>query len=834
MSRSPQPSWHRVGAALLVLALLSLTLTCSVTSLRWIDKSFPGFMVVAHGVIASASLPHWPVAQHSGIYQHLVLAVNDQPVTTAEEIYGMVGQFPPGTLLTYTLRKDGHVSQVVLPSLIFTRVDYVLLFVAYLFNGVAIALIGIIVWLLKPRSPASQALCFTGVMAGVFCVTGTDLYSPHWFFRLHVSAEALFPAGLLHLALVFPVNRLPRGRSFLIGLPYLVSLGLGLAYHLWLYHADGYSLLHSLCMLYAGMAGLTFLGKIIWDYTTTDSPLTLQRLRVILLAFLTGYGFPAFVMLSAGLTGGAVPVNYAAFTGPVFPLGLGYAIVKHDLFDIDALLKRWTYYLMFTASLAVLYVGVLAFLNLSFSSSEVARSPYFPLLFAVLAVLLLNPFRAYLQNSIDLFFHRVRYNPKSVLEETSAAFASTLHQEDIFTLLWRTLRNTVGVTSGAIFLGNAEKTFYLPVSSSGREERRRLAVDAPLIRAVQRQRRILSLYDLEDEGTRSPENDDIQQGFYRLSARLLVPFLLKGELLGFLALGQKEAGTFFSADDRDFLIALANQSALSIANAFAYEEIRELNSNLENKVRQVQESEQEAEQSRAQLRRLSARLIHLQEKERERISRELHDHLGQILTAASMDIRWAQSHTAAGPETTERLEEAAHLVQAAIRATRQMSLSLRPETLSGSGLEVVLKQCAVEFERRSGLPVTFRSQYANGHLPSATMTNVYRIVQEALTNIARHAEATEVVISLESTADTLHVSVVDNGIGFTATTRSDPHALGLVGMQERATLLAGSLEVQSTPGAGVAVRLVVPLTAEAPDNPGTEEEEPYDYRAYSR
>ena len=238
-------------------------------------------------------------------------------------------------------------------------------------------------------------------------------------------------------------------------------------------------------MLYAGTAGLTFLGKIIWDYATTDSPLALQRLRVILLAFLTGYAFPAFVMLSSGITGGTVPVNYAAFTGPVFPLGLGYAIMKHDLFEIDALLKRWTYYLMFTASLAALYVGVLALLNLSFSSSEVARTPYFPLLFALLAVFLLNPLKAHLQNSIDFLFYRVRYNPKSVLEETSAAFASTLHQEEICALLWRMLRNTVGVTSGGIFLRTLEKTGYGPVSTSGGQEYHWLAVDDPLIRTVQ-------------------------------------------------------------------------------------------------------------------------------------------------------------------------------------------------------------------------------------------------------------------------------------------------------------------------------------------------------------
>ena len=224
MRRLAQPSWHRQGAALLILVLFSITLTCTVTSLRWINKSFPGFVVIANRVIASASLPHWPVAHHGGIYQHVVLAVDDHPVNAAEELYRIVRQFPPGTPLTYTLEKDGRVSRVTLPSLIFTRKDYVLLFVAYLFNGVAIALIGISVWLLKPRSPASQALCLTGVVVGIFCVTGTDLYFPHWFFRLHVSAEALFPAGLVHLALVFPVNRLRSGTSFIVGLPYLVSV----------------------------------------------------------------------------------------------------------------------------------------------------------------------------------------------------------------------------------------------------------------------------------------------------------------------------------------------------------------------------------------------------------------------------------------------------------------------------------------------------------------------------------------------------------------------------------------------------------------------------------
>jgi len=231
-------------------------------------------------------------------------------------------------------------------------------------------------------------------------------------------------------------------------------------------------------------------------------------------------------------------------------------------------------------------------------------------------------------------------------------------------------------------------------------------------------------------------------------------------------------------------------------------------------LKKVRETEKVVE-SRAQLRRLSAHLLRFQEEERERISRELHDQLGQLLTAIGMDVDWVQNHY---PENLtpvrERLEEAAHLVQQAIEATRELCATLRPEGLDGPGLEAALRKYIAEFERRSELSIRFSSHLSLRDIPPGTATNIYRIVQEALNNVVRHAQATKVSVDLQHTEQGLIVSVVDNGKGFESAKVSDPQALGLVGMQERAQLVGGSLEVHSTPGTGTCVSLQVPLTAQ--------------------
>ena len=233
-------------------------------------------------------------------------------------------------------------------------------------------------------------------------------------------------------------------------------------------------------------------------------------------------------------------------------------------------------------------------------------------------------------------------------------------------------------------------------------------------------------------------------------------------------------------------------------------------------LKKVRTAEQAMTDAHAQLRRLSARLLHVQEKEQERISRELHDHLGQLLTAIGMNLDWVLHRCPGDPHPVHhRLQETRTLIQDVILATRELSATLRPGALRGLGLEGAVQTYLEEFKRRSGLPVRFSSTLHDRHVPAETATNIYRIVQEALTNVSRYAEATEVSVTLNYSRSQLTITVADNGKGFEVTQVTDSHAVGLIGMQERAQLLGGQFEIRSLPGTGTTVQVAVPLAGEA-------------------
>lgn len=593
---------------------------------------------MANGVIASVSLPYWSSAQFHSIYQHAVTAINNQPIHDSQEFYATVRQLPPDSPITYTIEKDGSVSQVTLPSQIFTREDYVLLFVPYILSGLALALIGIIVWFVSPRTPASQALLSGGLAGGLFAITGADLYSPSWFFRLHVLGEAMFPAGMLiHLALVFPTDRLRRFRRPLLALPYVVAFLLVVAYEWHLYNPSAYSAIHNLCMVHVGLGGLILFGAVVWDYFTTHSHLIRQRVRVLLLGFLGGYTLPGSVMLASGLTGGEVAVNYAGFTVFLFPLSIGYAIVKHDLFEIDALLKRGVFYLTLTATLTLGYVALLALLNWTLHPSTFTQSAIFPLLFTLAVVFFLNPLKEYLQRGVDRVFFRIRYDPKKQLEETSAILASTLQLDDILSHLWNTIQTALGVRHGQLLLLQPTQEYYASIHPAS-EQHILLPAAHPMIQEL-RQRRALSSYDLEARPLSTDVQDSIRHQLHQLNAQLVIPFALKGDIIGLMTLGAKESGTFFTADDIDFLCALANQGALSISNARAYQAIQEFNADLERKVdERTQELAQTNAELQASLRQLEQAYRDLQRSQENLVRAEKMAALGRLTAGIAHEM----------------------------------------------------------------------------------------------------------------------------------------------------------------------------------------------------
>jgi two-component system, NarL family, sensor histidine kinase UhpB len=235
-------------------------------------------------------------------------------------------------------------------------------------------------------------------------------------------------------------------------------------------------------------------------------------------------------------------------------------------------------------------------------------------------------------------------------------------------------------------------------------------------------------------------------------------------------------------------------------------------------------AEEKLDRSRRQLRSLSARLQHLREEERTRIAREIHDELGQTLTGLKMDLRWAERRLAkdgnpALHPVVDRLLEAGELVDTTIASVQRISAELRPSLLEDLGLAAALKQEAQRFQERSNIVCAVQAGDLPFALSLARATAVFRIFQEALTNVARHSGATRVEVELGPKEGQLMLSVADNGKGIQPSDLDDPKSLGLLGMRERAEMLGGEISFQPGGAGGTLVSLRLPPDAKAPSAP---------------
>lgn len=219
----------------------------------------------------------------------------------------------------------------------------------------------------------------------------------------------------------------------------------------------------------------------------------------------------------------------------------------------------------------------------------------------------------------------------------------------------------------------------------------------------------------------------------------------------------------------------------------------------------------ELKKAQEQLRLLSGSIMAGQEKERTAIARELHDELGQILTAMRMDAVWLSERLKGqDDQATARALTMCNLIDKTIDEVRGLAIRLRPGMLDDFGLIDALDWFTKDFTKRTGITCKF-SQRNMIEVDDLVATAAYRITQEALTNVARHSFATQVRISLEAKDALLTLTVKDNGRGFKLQELEDSHSLGLAGMRERAALVGGNLELQSRPGKGTRIYFRLPL-----------------------
>ncbi len=291
-------------------------------------------------------------------------------------------------------------------------------------------------------------------------------------------------------------------------------------------------------------------------------------------------------------------------------------------------------------------------------------------------------------------------------------------------------------------------------------------------------------------------HDDHLEFLRLLSPRsvIITPLIAQSRLLGIMVCAYADSGRQYEPSDLDLFKDLAGRAAVTLDNARLYQQLAERERRLQD---------------------LVERLLAAQEEERRRVAYEVHDGLAQVAASAHQHLQaFAGYHRPRSSAARQQLERALNLAQRTVREARIVVANLRPTALDDFGLAAALK-LDVETLRREGWEIDYCQEFGGERLPAPVETALFRMAQEALNNVRKHAGTTEVTIVLERSAGTVRLEVRDSGRGF------DPKGVpnhggadervGLVGMRERITLLGGQFTIESAPGAGTRVMAAVPL-----------------------
>ena len=260
-----------------------------------------------------------------------------------------------------------------------------------------------------------------------------------------------------------------------------------------------------------------------------------------------------------------------------------------------------------------------------------------------------------------------------------------------------------------------------------------------------------------------------------------------------------------------FIFILSVALVLSFRFSKMFKLVESQRKDLQVEIKERKRTEVELKKSREQLRELSARLNTALEEERALISREIHDELGQILSTLNMDITWLENHFPAKKELFQKTKSMSDLIGETIRKVQKISQNLRPSIIDNLGLYTAIDWHLKEFQEQSGIECRLDIQSKSILPGDAIAVSIFRIFQESLTNIARHAGATEVNVLIKENAGTLIMEIKDNGKGITEKEINDPKSFGLTGIRERIRLLNGRVDITGTHHRGTVVYVAIPI-----------------------
>jgi signal transduction histidine kinase len=830
------PTRFRVAAILIGLGLLGLAMHAIVLSLPWIGTTFPGFMVLDNRVVASVGLAHWTGSSEEGLKQSEIVSVDGRPVTSAQEIYDAVARRRPGTPVTYGLTRWGEDREVTVLAQRFERSDWSWFYGSFLLNGAVYLVSGLIVWAFRPSRPVARAFLSLGLAFALLLFSAVELYRPSVYFRLHVVGETWLWAAGFHLLLTFPsLHRWYR----LMWLPYAAAGVVVVLYEAFLYVPPVYSSIVILNYTAIGVAAVSLLVRVAWNYWVGESEIVRQRSRLLLLGTFLGFAFPGLTIAMAPFVGGDIPMNQTTSLNFLFALAVAYAIMKHDLFEIDAMVKRGAYYALLTGAVGTAYVVAVLVFNLVLRAGAVTDSPIFPVVFTLAVLLFFNPIRTRLQSFVDRVFYRTRYDSAQVLAEVGAALSSAVTRDHIGRLVTRAVDEAIPNTASRLFVGRGTESIR-EVGGVG-------TVPAEL-RPFLGEGRVLTSFDSPEGYADAAAYEVVREALGALGAEIAVPLAHHGELVGVLAVGPKRSGLFYTAGDAEFLRAMAHQAAIALENSRTYQELVELNASLERRVLE------RTEQVEASNRDLERALDELKATEVQLVQSEKMASLGRLVAGIAHEINNPVSFIATSVEPLKRrLERAAGEASPAIQKVLGEAQEIVDVMARGAERTATIVKGLRTFSRlheatrkladlNDGLDVNLRlleSRWVDrivvhrdyGDVPEVecdpgqmnqVFMNLLANACDALAGggnlwIRTRADGARVTIEIRDDGCGMPPDVLQHAFDPFFTTKDVGQGTGL-GLSISHGIVAahgGTLEAESEPGAGTTFRIILPTSSDA-------------------
>lgn len=786
---------YLLGPFVLALIPLAILINTAIGLLGW---PYDGLVwSLANGVVARVD----PSGPGAGIMQpgDRIIELDDMPLDQVSHLYA--GK-RPGDPIIFIIRRGGEVCTVTLPLAVPTlgvtvsRLEP--LAVAFIFW-----VIGVTILCFKPGDGTARLFfCFAQVACSTLVLGAISTTGMPWTSELFSLTLWLLGSLTLHLHLWFPRPVAVPGRRLILAILYGVAIGGGLLGLIgrasWMIPKLRYFAAHIAIRIHLAISFIAAVALLVYVYRQTRSAEEQLQIRLVIVgATLALTPIAILGLLPEGLWGQPLVPYEALFPFLlVIPMAYGYAIVRFRLISLDRTINRGLVYTFLILLLTTFCLVLNAQLR-SLIPPALRPEPWGSTSLVLIVATAFVPLRDLLQRMIDWAFYGGWYNYRTAVQKVSQALGEVADVNELIRVLTDTMQATLKLTCACALLDGQDGNLYgqgmCPLYIAPEDRRLCLERDSPISQMLQREYYPVTSRHLRQGLAHTPLGPDEGRLLACPQTRLWVPLAERDRLMGILILGPKLGDEPFDAEDLQILDMVRRQTNITIHNMSLASELRQRATDMD---------------------RLHQQLLRAREEERKRLARELHDETIQSLVSLNYELSQLRAHAA--PLQNERVAMLQQQLHQITNDLRKICSELRPPALDNLGLVCAVRSRLRELEAEGQLHLSLEIVGDEEiTLPEEVQIGLFRVLQEALTNVQQHAQATKVTVKLAVYPTGIYLSIQDDGCGFVVPVKldrlMDEGHFGLVGMRERLEALDGRLLLHSTPGSGVHLEAFVSL-----------------------